>query len=124
MNYQNIENEIKKYSEFFKQSQNTISKLSNYYKETGKTGIKFVAKLKQNLDEFYMEIIKEERNTTYNKLLMNFYNEKKNFIEIIKLFFTNTEKNFGDKLLEYEKEYKNKSKDFINKLSNINTNLN
>ena len=50
MNYQNIENEIKKYSEFFKQSQNTISKLSNYYKETGKTGIKFVAKLKQNLD--------------------------------------------------------------------------
>ena len=123
MNYQNIENEIKKYSEFFKQSQNTISKLANYYKETGKTGIKFVAKLKQNLDEFYMEIIKEERNTTYNKLLMNFYNEKKNFIEIIKIFFTNTEKNFGDKLLEYEKEYKNKSKDFINKLSNINTNL-
>ena len=47
MNYQNIENEIKKYSEFFKLSQNSISKLTTYYKEVGKGGAKFIDKIEQ-----------------------------------------------------------------------------
>jgi hypothetical protein len=123
MNYQNIDSEIKNLSEHFKLSQNTISKLANYYKEVGKSGIKFAEKIKKLLDEFYIEILKEERNTTYNKLLTNFYKEKRDFIEKIKIYFTNIEKNYGDKLLEFEKDYKNKFKDILVKLGAISANL-
>ena len=70
MNYQNIENEIKKYSEFFKLSQNSISKLTTYYKEVGKGGTKFIDKIKQYLDEFYYEVltyVNGDYNTKSNK---------------------------------------------------------
>ena len=123
MNYQNIENETKKYSDFFKLSQNTLSKLSNYYKELGKHGTSFINKIKKALDEFHIEIFKEDRSTTYNKLLESFYNEKKNFFDKLKTFFTYIEKNFGDKLFEYEKDYKNKSKEMLLKLNNINKSI-
>ena len=123
MNYQNIENEIKKYSDFFKLSQNSILKLSNYYKEISKQGIKFINKIKQSLDAFYLDILKEDRTTTYNKLLINIYNEKKDFIEKIKIFFSNIDKNYGDKLAEYEKDYKKKGKDLIYKITKMNEDL-
>jgi hypothetical protein len=123
MNYQNIEIEIKKYSEYFKSSQNKISKLTNYYKEVGKRGIKFVNKINKPLDELYSEILKENRNTSYNKFLLNIYNTKKIFLEKIKLFFINIEKNLRDKFSEYEKDYKAKNKDLISKLNSINTSI-
>ena len=54
MNYQNIENEIKQYSEYFKLNQNILSKLSIYYKETGKQGLQFSIKIKKHLDDIYI----------------------------------------------------------------------
>ena len=123
MNYQNLENEAKTYSDLFKLNQNFLFKLSNYYKETGKLGVQFAIKIKKYLDDIYMDILKQDRNTTYNKFLINFYNQKKNFIEKLKTFFTNFEKNFGDKLAEYEKYYKNKSKDILVKFNLLYKNL-
>ena len=123
MNYQNIENEIKQYSEYFKLNQSILSKLSNYYKETGKQGIQFAIKIKKHLDDIYIEILKQDRNTTYNKFLISFYNEKKNFIEKLKTFFVNIEKNLGDKIAEYEKNYKNKCKDILVNFNILNKNL-
>ena len=123
MNYQNIENEIKKYSDFFKLSQNSIFKLSTYYKEVSKQGIKFINKIKQSLDAFYLDVLKEDRTTTYNKLLINIYNEKKEIIEKVKIFFTNIDKNYGDKLAEYEKDYKKKGKDLIYRLTKMSEDL-
>ena len=102
MNYQNIENEIKQYSEYFKLNQNILSKLSIYYKETGKQGLQFAIKIKKHLDDIYIEILKQDRNTTYNKFLLSFYIEKKNFIEKLKSFFINIEKNLGDKIHFYQ----------------------
>ena len=123
MNYQNLEKESKKYSENFKLNQNFLFKLSNYYKETAKLGVQFANKVRKCLDDIYMEILKQDRNTTYNKFLINFYNQKKNFIEKFKTLFTNIEKNFGDKLEEYEKDYKNKSKEIIAKFNSLHKNL-
>ena len=123
MNYQNLEKESKKLSENFKSNQNFLFKFSNYYKETAKLGIQFAIKVRKCLDDIYMEILKQDRNTTYNKFLINFYNQKKNFIEKIKTLFTNIEKNFGDKLEQYEKDYKNKSKEIIVKFNSLHKNL-
>ena len=54
MNFQNLETEIKKYSDYFKYSQSTILKLSIFYKEIGKIGSKFADRMKRLLDEFFV----------------------------------------------------------------------
>ena len=51
--------------------------------------------MKKLLDEFYVDLMKEDRSTTYNKLLTNFYNEKNRFISKIKSYFLLLEKNYG-----------------------------
>ena len=123
MNYQNIDKEIKKYTDFFKYSQSTLSKLSNYYKEVGKTGGKFADKMKKLLDEFYIDLMKEDRSNTFNKLLINFYNEKNSFINRIRAYFLLIEKNYGERLSDFEKDHQNKIKEALLKLSRMNTSL-
>ena len=123
MNFQNVENEIKKYSDFFKNSQSTLLKLANYYKEIGKIGGKFAERMKKLLDEFYVDLMKEDRSTTYNKLLTNFYNEKNRFISKIKSYFLLLEKNYGERLLDFEKDHAKKNKEIIAKLSKLNSTL-
>ena len=123
MNFQNVEKEIKSYSDFFKNSQNTLYKLSNFYKETGKVGGKLADKMKKLLDEFFVDLIKEDRSTTFNKLLTNFYNEKNRFINKIKAYFLLLEKNFGERLLDFEKDHRNKNKEIITKLNKMYTTL-
>ena len=123
MNYQNIDNEIKKFTEYFKSSQSTVSKLVIYYKEIGKIGGKFADKMKILLDYFFLEFSKDDRSTTFNKLLTNFYNEKKNFINQLKNYYTSLEKTYGEKLAIFEKDHINKNKENISKLSKLNTTL-
>ena len=119
MNFQNLETEIKKYSDYFKYSQSTILKLSIFYKEIGKIGSKFADRMKRLLDEFFVELIREDRSTTYNKLLTNFYNEKNRFINKIKSYFSLLEKNYGERLSDFEKDYQKKNKEIITKLSKM-----
>ena len=121
MNFQNLENEIKKYTDFFKCSQSTLAKLSNYYKEIGKTGNKFADRMKKLLDEFYADLIREDRSTTYNKMLTNFYNEKTRFISKIKSYFLLIEKNYGERLSDFEKDHRNKNKEILSKLNKMNS---
>ena len=123
MNFQNLEKEIKKYSDFFKGSQSTILKLATFYKEIGKIGGKFADRMKKLLDEFYIDLIKEDRSTTFNKLLTNFYNEKTHFINKIKSYFLLLEKNYGERLSDFGKDHTNKNKDIISKLSKMNSSL-
>ena len=123
MNFQNLEKEIKQYSDFFKSSQSTVYKLGNFYKEIGKIGTKFAEKMKNLLDEFFVELIREDRSTTFNKLLTNFYNEKKRFIERIKAYFLLLDKNYGEKLLDFEKDHRKKNKEILSKLNTMNSNL-
>ena len=119
MNFQNMETEIKKYSDFFKYSQSTILKLSTFYKEIGKIGSKFADRMKKLLDEFFVELIREDRSTTYNKLLTNFYNEKNRFINKIKSYFSLLEKNYGERLSDFEKDHQKKNKETLLKLNKL-----
>ena len=123
MNFQNVEKEIKKYSDFFKASQSTVSKFANFYKEIGKIGTKFADRMKKLLDEFYIDLMKEDRSTTYHKLLTNFYNEKNRFITRIKAYFTLLDKTYGDKLFGFDKDHRSKNKENISKLNKINSTL-
>ena len=123
MNYQNLENEVKKYSDFFRGSQSTLLKIATYYKEVGKIGGKFAERMKKFMDEFYIELMKEDRSNTFNKFLSNLYTEKIRFIKKIQSYFLLLEKNYGERLADFERDYRNKNKDIISKLNKMISNL-
>ena len=52
MSYGNMDEEIKKYQAFIKQSESTLGKLSSFMKEFGKNGVKFIEKIQKSFDEF------------------------------------------------------------------------
>ena len=122
MNYQNLENEIKDYSNYFKYYDSINLKLSSFFKEFTKSGNKFISKSKKSLEDIISEINKEEYfSSSLNKTLINLNNV---FIEIfnkIESFFAKIEKDITDKISEFEKEYKTNNKNNLTKLNELNT---
>lgn len=123
MSYQKLEEEIRNYSNIFNAGASTISKISNYYKEIGKAGVKFAERMKKLLDDINSDLSKEDSTTTYYKLLHNFYVEKNNILGKIKAYFTALDKTQGEKISNFERDYKVQINEIINKLKNINTNI-
>ena len=124
MNYQNLENEIKEYSSYFKYCDSIMSKFSIFFKEFNKSGTKFVLKSKKTIDDINIEINKEEYfSTTLNKNLNNLYDELKDMMDKLQSFFTRIEKDIIDKIIEFDKEYKNNYRNNINKLNDLNNHL-
>ena len=56
MSYGNMDEEIKKYQQFYKQSETTLNKLSSLFKEIGKNGVKFIEKIQKSFDSFISEL--------------------------------------------------------------------
>ena len=119
--FENLEEEIKKYTEFQKKSQSTLYKLSYLYKQIGKNGVTFVEKTKKLLDDFFSDVTKEDRSTSLNKALSNFYNEKNKFLTKLTTFFQRLEKKIGDKVANFEKDYRDKNKETLNKFNRLKT---
>ena len=124
MNYGNIEEEIKEYHIFLKQSEITIGKLSILFKEFGKNGMRFLEKSQKSFEDFFTELKKEDNTTTLNISLNNIYNEYISFFETLKNCFNSLDKRIGDKLSEFENDYKIKNKDNILKFNKLNIKLN
>ena len=124
MSYGNMDEEIKEHQAFLKQSEQTLQKLSTFFKEFGKNGLKFVEKAQKNFDDYFSELKKEDNSTTLNISLTNIYNEFVSFFEKLKSSFNTIDKNIGDKIVEYEKEYKIKNKENISKLNKLSIKIN
>ena len=119
-----MDEEIKEHQVFLKQSETTFGKLSTFFKEFGKNGIKFIEKSQKSFEEFFNELKKEDNSTTLNISLTNVYNEYTLFFEKIKIFFNSLDKNIGENISAYEKEYKLKNKENINKLNKLSLKIN
>ena len=124
MSYGNMDEEIKEHQAFLKQSEQTLQKLSTFFKEFGKNGLKFVEKAQKNFDDYFSELKKEDNSTTLNISLTNIYNEFVSFFEKLKSSFNTIDKNIGDKIVEYEKEYKIKNKENLSKLNKLSIKIN
>ena len=124
MSYCNIDEEIKQHQVFLKQSEITIGKLTVFIKEFGKNGIKFIEKSQKTFEEYFNELKKEDNSNTLNISLNNIYNEYISFFNKLKNFFNSLDKNIGDKIFEFEKDYKIKNKDNVLKLNKLNIKLN
>ncbi len=124
MSYGNLDEEIKEHQAFLKQSELTLGKLSYFFKEFGKNGINFIEKSQKIFDTFFNELKKEDNSTTLNISLTNIYNEYISFFNKFKNFFTSLDKKIGEKISEFEKEYKTKNKNNTLKLTKLSSTIN
>ena len=107
-----------------KQSETTLNKLSSFLKEFGKSGIKYIEKVQKLFEEFLLELKKEENTTTMNTSLINICNEFNFYFNKKKEIFTSIDKKIGDKIVEFEKDYKNKYRENILKMSRLSQKIN
>ena len=119
-----MDDEIKKHQAFIKQSETTLSKLSAFVKDIGKTGVKFIEKIQKSFDEFISELKKEDNTTTMNLALTNICNEFSLYFNKKKESFISIDKKLGDKISEFEKDYKNKYRENISKINKLSTKIN
>ena len=115
MSYGNMDEEIKEYQTFLRQTEITLEKLSNFFKEFGKNGIKFIERYQKLFDDFLSELKKEDDSTTLNISMTNVYNEYTLFFTKIKETFNSLDKKVGEKISEFEKKYKTYNKENITK---------
>ena len=124
MSYGNLDEEIKEYQSFLKQSEVTIGKLSTFFKEFGKNGIKFIEKAQKTFDDFFNELKKEDNSITLNITLTNIYNQYISYFNKTKNFFNALDKSIGEPIFEYVNQYKNKNKENIAKLNRLSLKIN
>ena len=122
MNYQNLNDESKEYSAYFRYWDNVLSKFSNFFKEFSKSGNKFATKVKKLIEDISTEMDKEEYFiNTLDKNLKSFCKQYKEMIDTLITFFNNIEKDFVDKITEFDKEYKTNYKNYTTKLDDLNS---
>ena len=119
-----MDEEIKEHQAFLKQSEITLGKLSNFFKELGKNGIKFIERTQKLFEEFFNELKKEDNSTTLNISLTNLYNEYSTFFDKLKNSFNSLDKNLGENISIFEKDYKTKNKENILKLNKLSLKIN
>ena len=124
MSYGNMDEEIKEYQTFLRQTEITLEKLSNFFKEFGKNGIKFIERYQKLFDDFLSELKKEDDSTTLNISMTNVYNEYTLFFTKIKETFNSLDKKVGEKISEFEKKYKTYNKENITKLTRLSAKIN
>lgn len=121
MNYQNLEHEIKDYSNYFKYCDSITTKITQFFKEFTKNGSKFILRTKKLMEEIDLEINKEEYfSSTVNKNIINFSNEFKSMMDKILSFFTKIDNDIVEKINEFDKENKENIKNILNKFNNLN----
>ena len=124
MNFGEIDDEIKEYQTFFRQSELTMNKLSLFFKEFSKSGNKFIDKIQKSLDDFFTELQKEDNSTTLNINFTSFYNVYTKFLSNVKTYFNAIDQKLGENLINYEKEYHLKNNNSITELTKISNKLN
>ena len=124
MSYGNMDEEIKEHQTFLRQSEITLGKLSNFFKDFGKSGVKLIERSQKLLNEFFVELKKEDETTTLNISLINVYNEYTSFLNRIKETFNSFDKSIGEKISGFEKDYKNKNKENVTKLNKLSIKIN
>ena len=124
MNHSTLEKEIKDYSDYNKQSMVIISKISQFCKSFGQQGKKFVKNAQKSLEEFNIELVKENTASTlyitYSYFYTNFQKYLKNFEES----FDSFENNMGKEIEEFEIKFKNNFWETISKFNELSNMLN
>ena len=119
-----LENEIKIYNNLVKQNELALFKLSQFFKNMSKNGLSFIDKTKKSLDDYFIELKKENSSATHIICLTNFYNGLIKYFDKLKEMFQNIDTQCGVKISTFSNSLKNNFTEPINGLSKIETKLN
>ena len=118
-----LEAEIKVYNNLIKQNELSFLKLSQFFKVMTTNGFKFVDRSKKALDEYLVELQKENPTATHIICLTNFYNGLKKHFDKMTEMFQNIDNQCVNKITEFSNNLKNKYTEFINNLLEIDNKL-
>jgi len=124
MSYGNMDEEMKQHQTYLRQSEITLGKLSYFIKDFGKSGVRFIERSQKIFEEFIIELKKEDESTTLNISLSNIFNEYTSFFNKFKETFNSIDKEVGEKISDFEKEYKIKNKENVANLNKISMRIN
>ena len=119
MDYKSLEKEIKTYTDFTKQREQTLYKLSQFLKNFSYYGNNFTSKSIKSLEELYIEFRKESHDTSIHKAYNNFYCDIKKFLDKISAIFSLIDKNFADNISEFLKKYQSSNSEILSKLNKL-----
>ena len=121
MNYQNLEQEIKDYSTYFKYCDSINAKFLAFFRLVSQSGSKFILKTKKSMEEFTSEINKEEYfPSTLNKNINHYCEQFQGIMDKFQNVLSNIEKDIINKIIEFDKNYKSNCKNQINDLTDLN----
>ena len=121
MNYQNLENEIKEYSDYFKYCDSITLKFSNFFKLFTQEGNKFIIKSKKSLEEFTNEINRLDYfPSTLIRNINSYCGEFQEILNKLQNVFLNIEKDIIKKIDDFDNNYKLDYKNSLNKLNDLN----
>ena len=118
-----LDNEIKIYNNLVKQNELALFKLSQFFKNMSKNGLSFIDKTKKSLDDYFIELKKENSSATHIICLTNFYNGLIKYFDKLKDIFQNIDKQCGVKISTFSNSLKNNFTEPINGLSKVETKL-
>ena len=118
-----LEAEIKVYNNLIKQNDLSFLKLSTLFKTITTNGFKFIERSKKALDDYLIELQKENPSATHIICLTNFYNGLKKHFDKMNDMFTNIENQCVNKITEFSNNIKNKYMESISNLIKIDTKL-
>ena len=124
MSYGNMDEEMKQHQTYLRQSEITLGKLSYFIKDFGKSGVKFIERSQKIFEEYLIELKKEDESTTLNISLSNSFNEYTSFFNKFKETFNSIDKEVGEKISDFEKDYKTKNKENVANLNKISMKIN
>lgn len=121
MNYQNLDQEIKEYSAYFKYCDSINAKFISFFRLFVQSGSKFLSKSKKSMEDFCAELNKEEYfPSTLNKSINSFCEEFKGIMDKFQTVLSNIENDIINKTVEFDKNYKINCKNSITNLTNLN----
>ena len=124
MNYQNLENEMKEYSTYFKYCDSVLSKIFLFFREFSKSGSKFVLSAKKSIEDIYTEINKESYfSSSLTKNLNYFCDDFNEIMDKLQSLFTRIDTDIVNKIIEFDKDYKSNSRNYLSKLNDLNNSL-
>ena len=119
----NLETELKVYNNIIKDQDFSFLKLSQFFKTITTNGFKFVERSKKALEDYYIELKKENSSATHIICLTNFYNGLKKYFDKMVDMFQNIDNQCANKITEFSNSFKNNITESINNLSKIDLKL-
>ena len=118
-----LKKEIKNYSNITKQYELTLTKLAQFFQALSLNGKMFLSKSEKALEEFYNELQKEDKTTTYNICFRNFYERVKEYFSKLNSNLLEIDKQLEGKLLNFITVYKTNNNGAIKQLEKILTKI-